>query len=1776
MASLNLEPKGNGFYYLSNGSESVTLLWRENQGIPQLATWATVVEEVDVVLFLAIPSAKLSELDLVELRSQLLTLRQSPAYSQVKVLWLHNPGDSLSQWRFQSLSVGKSDSNLVVSRLATFDLGGYSLALPSQSVIQPTDTALTITAPHAYMSTGYGAYRLNGVGNVRLSLEPQNMGCWKFSLTLQRPEKTEIYQELAALDIGFRLFYPDPFFSTMEELTDPSTPQVYQSQRYPLFDETASGHSFYQENITLWGQWDPLNDGVERTFFELTGQAFTQDAIANPFTGDAGHAVTGDAGHDQVLVSLTPSIPSGYRTNLGYTVYLTPQHDSRLVFAAKPGSSLEAPQGRYLVPQGEFILTVPPHQDNSQVPPPEMQNLMCGLSGVEYIRLAIDYELEFRKLETTDQLPDQGRRLIVVAKIEDTYHLRIFAEQGQTVFDQAKSAFSPDSIFGLAQATLEEIFNQEPLRTAATGDAIRLEDVLTGEELIKQKGVLLQKITAAIHYSPYIIGFEPGHPAFAPHYTPVLELTKRLRCLLVKESAETSRFSPFGLLVEILGTNQSNDIYEITKTLLREFFPIGTQLALDSNKGEKGSDAALVEAVIKGLATDGVDALKRFSHSNIATLRQFEQWFQELLRASRVQKESTNQPIVAQNSSDAEDSLPVALTNRTQSTTAWSYVKRSDRGSLGPTYYAQPDQSILYKSTPSGLLSFLEVPATELNRSALPDGQVGAFPLFPYGSVKTALTDCRQMELQVVNPLRRAKIQQHYETPAAIAAAITEADSSSRPELARLMLAVETSLDLSATSDVQDVSSPELLSETETPEIQPSEIQPSEVQPSETQPPKTQPLETKQGTTPQGLLASFTLPKFDCMTELILARSKDPRDQDQYLKFTDIPRGSSLWSALRANELMLVVDDATSLTDYFNDPDNLSEINTQLTIAGWTFYFDAVDDAGKPRWQEESVLIFKYNNRSLLELIDQPSAWSQTATFVGDATRVEKVRKRIRTMLENAIAKDMEGTDPKTRKRYAPLANIARNPAWSGIIGLNIPVPPSEGLPPELKALAGGIKEEKFFAQYVGINDTPVRPYLFNTSLELASELDNQALPDVLVEQFRAEGYALSDSKVEVIQQNRHWIITGNDTKTGEDRKYLIRKEKDVLQVSDQEGSLVAEPSSLFGLIDYEDDEPPAPNESGYNFQMLSLRVLFENSLLIDFASEIAVTVDKLFKERTQLQEDGDAVQYTLELISVARINDMPQQDEKKSKKQLIIVAQIGEGQNPVLPPIYHVRIFNKKGETIVDKGQGQFIPDSELTQQLQDAFANNANRGGDRELIQSITTNLGHNISGRNLIKLQGTAENHNGKTTYAFSFSGNNRFMMPNSAIFNYIDVVKAQFASDPVVVYDLVLTSLQSGDQLTNVLPGKGKSLVFVVKADSSYHARIFDPAGNILFGEVQATQLSSEQLSEDDRNLFENSVAGQAIKLGKKEKRNFVKRLFKALGLTKADENDQSNEEDSPMVTGRFSFWTQLGFRKIEKFDAFSFGPSADLPTEDDVKYNRFLRASNLVVSIKFPLDDPTDRTFEFISKDLTFQPVKPGQKITESSFRPTSLYAKFPFTLKGFIEGNSKPKGYLPVKTSLGNVSLSGDWYGMSFDLDLGSLGALSSVMNLVTSVVILWLPNTDLESTNRPDPQVYVGIKLPGLTGEVLGFSLQSVLKLSFKSAQFLFDPSDKPENSTYLLKLKAIVIKLLVLSLPPNAQTELLLFGNSKGRDQPIGWYAAYAKEPPKDPQKAPPARTQ
>ncbi len=616
------------------------------------------------------------------------------------------------------------------------------------------------------------------------------------------------------------------------------------------------------------------------------------------------------------------------------------------------------------------------------------------------------------------------------------------------------------------------------------------------------------------------------------------------------------------------------------------------------------------------------------------------------------------------------------------------------------------------------------------------------------------------------------------------------------------------------------------------------------------------------GTTPQGLLATYT-DNYATLDRLLLALDTENKP----LQWRGIERTSPLRTALQSNHLWVISQPkslrrADTQQTYF--PDN------QVTIAGWTL------DLNPDHWRPDTVLIFKFTPHRLVDVLANLQTWSQPGLF---NTQPETVQRQVLQLLQRVSDRVLNGTD-KDRENYAALHHAATVPEWAGILALNVKVPPSN-LPPELRALAAGINGDQFFAQYLGIETTPIHT---------------------------------------------------------------------------RNGQLEADQSSLFGLIDYQNNAIPVPTESGYDFQVTSLRVLFQNSQVKAFSSEIAVTIDKLFDEKTQLLNSP----------------------------------------------------------------------------------------------------------SGRNLVVLKGTAESHNGKTTYAFSFSGDNHFTLPASLVLNEVEIIKAQFATDP----------------------GGGSTIV------------------------------------------------------------------------------------------GRFTFWGRLNFRQLRQgkpgskvssktqnvFDVLSFGtePLPDgsplaLPGDAPPENDRFLTFSNLLITLSFPESNPSDRSFIFDPNHLQFD-------TTRSKARADSLYNKFPLKLTGLLyspgDKTTNDYGYMPVKAPLAAKLEAGQpWYGFTYDLQLGTLGALAGKAGLVASLIVAW----------SPDPQaagIFMGLRLPGSTGGKREISIQGILKIVFKSIEFVAGTNQG--KVSYLLKLKNIVIKFLILSIPPNAQTEIIIFGDPAGtaENNTVGWYAAYVKD--------------
>lgn len=627
-----------------------------------------------------------------------------------------------------------------------------------------------------------------------------------------------------------------------------------------------------------------------------------------------------------------------------------------------------------------------------------------------------------------------------------------------------------------------------------------------------------------------------------------------------------------------------------------------------------------------------------------------------------------------------------------------------------------------------------------------------------------------------------------------------------------------------------------------------------------------------EGTTPQGLVAEYSA-DFTEIRKLLLAVDTDDRE----IAFAKIGHPSALKTALQSNQLFLVASDPAALQAYFSKQAllDLPGTDNKMTIQDWGFEW------GPEFWEKQgTILIFKFHDKPLIDLATDVKMWSLPGHFNKDAAATGA---RLVTLLEDAV-QSSRSDDPKERLKWAALARAALYEEWTGIIALNVTVPLGD-LPPALMVLAAGIDPDKFYAQYVGVELTPVEP-------------------------------------------------TTTDLIPGQ--------------------------SSLFGLIDYQNDEEPPPHESGYNFHVPSLSVVFENSLVKDFAAEVIVTLDRLFDEWTQLQ----------------------------------------------------------------------------------------------------------NSFNGANTVLLKGTAETHNGKTTYAFNFAGDNRFLCPESDVLHEVQILRAQLVTDPL-------------------------------------------PAGDIQY-----------------------STPGNC---------------------------------DGTPISGRFFFWGHLNFRRLEGFDALSFGREDEPPPTGNDKYLSF---SNLQLLINFTLPAFSEneagevrdcRNFIFEPRGLIFD-------LKRSKVREQSLYAKFPLIFKRFIYSQGEKAidelGFMPAITPLRSSKPESTWYALVFDLELGTLGALTGGA-LTASILLAWTPGGEGNG-------VYVGLKLPGSSGGKKEIVIQGVMKIVFKRIQFVVDEGN-PERTGYLLKLKNIVLKFFVLSFPPNAATEIIIFGDPEAtaeallanpEKRSVGWYAAYSKE--------------
>lgn len=232
-----------------------------------------------------------------------------------------------------------------------------------------------------------------------------------------------------------------------------------------------------------------------------------------------------------------------------------------------------------------------------------------------------------------------------------------------------------------------------------------------------------------------------------------------------------------------------------------------------------------------------------------------------------------------------------------------------------------------------------------------------------------------------------------------------------------------------------------------------------------------QPPPTRHTTTPQGMLVTVTGSDWQ---ELTLARD-DEAPTPNFLRFPDI--SDEFQDALSTNRLFLVATDQRAL---LADPDTQPFVENLLTVQGWPFRFDigqapngftAPDDGPD---SVNNVLIFKFVNKPLAELAQDSLLWSRPDDFNHGNT--DAIQEWLLDFISDVRDRVADAGEDDDVEGYANLLTVLDNPNWTGVLGLNVTVPP-ELLPCEVQPLLAGIRDMPGFkAHHVGFSIGKVSP----------------------------------------------------------------------------------------------------------------------------------------------------------------------------------------------------------------------------------------------------------------------------------------------------------------------------------------------------------------------------------------------------------------------------------------------------------------------------------------------------------------------------------------------------------------------------------------------------------------------------------------------------------------------------------------------------------------------------
>ncbi|BCN32179.1 hypothetical protein [Anaeromicropila herbilytica] len=291
---------------------------------------------------------------------------------------------------------------------------------------------------------------------------------------------------------------------------------------------------------------------------------------------------------------------------------------------------------------------------------------------------------------------------------------------------------------------------------------------------------------------------------------------------------------------------------------------------------------------------------------------------------------------------------------------------------------------------------------------------------------------------------------------------------------------------------------------------------------------------------------------------------------------------------------------------------------------------------------------------------------------------------------------------------------------------------------------------------------------------------------------------------------------------------------------------------------------------------------------------------------------------------------------------------------------------------------------------------------------------------------------------------------------------------------------------------------------------------------------------------------------------------------------------SSEGDRSIAT--ITLAGRMKFYQPEKFDPFGYGDLLEKETneegalDDTILEEGWLNYNNLVIVMTV---EQGIQSF-FLDYDNI------GFDASTSKEREASLVHRFPMQLLGMITGNEgnlpEKKGFGAIQCPLNQQKLEGEWYGLLWNIDMGSLGSLMKSSSIRLEWLTAWCApkkeagdgthvNPNANSTPGQygvSPSLYFGVRTTWGDVNPLGdvnlsvgnyhLPLEGVMSLGFQSIQFGVSEDENADDLEYYIRLRNFGLKLLGITFPPGS-SDIFLFANpDQTSATKLGWYATYS----------------